>query len=619
MLSMKSRPAGTTPGPWPTVIAHGITLFAWLLFFRLGKVAFADIHPGAFDRVALVLPEIGFVLLFECFWALVSWGRAGRLWNVLVLLSHLLVYCYVVVNHGFFVNTGYRVDFDMATYSLTHLGNVGGIIAEGLTVGFWLQVVAILGGLLLAGRLAELLGHRGPKTVHPLASGLVAILGLALVAWSPAGDPYVRDLSRNDVVAFAKSTVQFALPQDQVVPRMTAPEDFYQAPRVLSPETTKRPNILLVILESTGAQASGPDFSAPDVAPNLARIASQSVVLDSAYSTVTHTSKTLVGILCGMVARVELPPYESLPKNLPLRCLPHILGEIGYRTVFLQTARATFENRPGLVENLGYQSGAYQETMFREPFEKTGYLGMDEFAMLEPALGWATSGEEPFFLTALTVTPHHPYDVPGQTSDGPEKERYLAALKHQDAFVGALYDGLQEAGALEDTLVIILGDHGEAFGEHKIYEHDAVSYEEVVWTPVLLSGPEWLEAPRRLGGLRSHLDLLPTILEVLGVSWEGTLPGRSLLSTPGHETVFVSCWDRNRCLAMRRGTMKYVHHFRKRSTEVFDLEQDPTEKLDLASTLTEIELAQIESEMRAFKLSVDAFWAQYPPQEEESK
>ena len=130
--------------------------------------------------------------------------------------------------------------------------------------------------------------------------------------------------------------------------------------------------------------------------------------------------------------------------------------------------------------------------------------------------------------------------------------RILEAIRHQDAFVGALHKGLKEVGALEDTLLIILGDHGEAFGEHKIYEHDAVPYEEVIWTPVLLSGPEWLGAPRRISGLRSHLDFLPTVLEILGAQWEGRLPGRSLFSSPGHEEIFVSCWNRGDCLTMRQ-------------------------------------------------------------------
>lgn len=600
--------------------AHGVVLFLVLVFLRMGKVAFARVDPGALDQLALILPEVGFVLLFESFWWLIGRGRSGRLWYALFLLAHLAVYAFVVVNHGFFVNTGYRVDFDLAIYTLTHLGTVGSIITQSVNVGFWIQVVTILTGMLLAGRLARLLERRleRPAPPHPLIKASLPLVGLVLVAWLPASSAYLRDLSRNDVIAFGASTVYSAMPREETLPRMIAPEEFHQDPRLLSTEVTRRPNIVLVILESTGAQATGVDFSKGGLSPNLAAIAERSLVFDSVYSTVTHTSKTLVGILCGMVGRVDLKITEAARGYLHLTCLPHLLGELGYRTAFLQTARGSFENRPGLVGNLGYQHGAYQETMLREPFQKTGYLGMDEFAMLEPAVGWAAAGDDPFFLTVLTVTPHHPYEVPGLESTAPDEVKYLDTLRHQDAFVGALYDGLERTGSLDDTLVIILGDHGEAFGEHRLYEHDAVSYEEVVWTPMIISGPEWLGEPRRIGGLRSHLDILPTILEILGAQWEGILPGRSLLSTEGHDEVFTACWDRNRCLAMRRGQMKYVHHLRKRATEVYDLASDPTEQVDLAESMNAVELERVESRIRAFKLSVDAFWAQYPLPDDDS-
>jgi hypothetical protein len=102
------------------------------------------------------------------------------------------------------------------------------------------------------------------------------------------------------------------------------------------------------------------------------------------------------------------------------------------------------------------------------------------------------------------------------------------------------------------------------------------------------------------------------MLDLLGLEWEGRLLGQSLFSTAGHEAVFASCWDRGRCVAMRQGDRKVVHHFRRKPTEVFDLSRDPHERRDLAPTLGDEELERLESAMRAYTLSVDLFWARHP-------
>jgi arylsulfatase A-like enzyme len=112
-----------------------------------------------------------------------------------------------------------------------------------------------------------------------------------------------------------------------------------------------------------------------------------------------------------------------------------------------------------------------------------------------------------------------------------------------------------------------------------------------------------------VGGLRSQLDLLPTLLEVLEVPWEGKVPGRSLLSTEGHERVLTSCWFTNTCLAMRTKERKWVYHYGQKRTEVFDLASDPLEEMDLAPQMTAAELLAGEQRMLAMKLDIDSFWS----------
>jgi len=308
-------------GPWPVVLAHGVVLLAVLMVFRFGKVTFAKLIPTGLDAVALIQSEIGFVLLFEGLWVIASRGRGGRLWRRLFIASHLLLYFFLLLNHGFFINTGYRVDVDLAVYAVTHLGTVWGIIVSGARDDFWLNVAAVLFGLLLARSLQVLFGRLSIEGPSARVTLVLPLIGVALLAWSPAIDPAVRQLSRNDVITFALSGVGPFVPEEQLASYMVEPEDFYQAPRLLSQTVERRPNIVLLILESTGAQVLSPNFGASDLSPNLAALARESVVVENAYSTVTHTSKALVGMLCGMIPRGEMKVAEAIEGNLPLSCL----------------------------------------------------------------------------------------------------------------------------------------------------------------------------------------------------------------------------------------------------------------------------------------------------------
>ena len=598
-------------------LAQGALLFLFLGVQRVEKALAMRQPLGPLGWVLLLLPELGAVLLLESPWLLAAGvrSRLGRAvwWGGLVLV-HAAAYALAIVEHAFFLETGSRLHADLALYALDHLRTLAALIATGIDTGFLARLV--LAALSLG--LGLSLARRWSPRLSPLVLVLAIVAGGLLTAL-PA-------LSRETP---ASALVDFFHVRPRIDPALAAglppPPPIYEAPRLTTtspaaaPTPTagaRRPNVVLLILESTRADVVEP-WAAPDFAghtPALSAIARQSLVFDDVYASVTHTSKALVGILCGMYPRLAMPIDESLEGNLPLACLPHLLGELGYRTAFMQTAWGQFENRPGLLRNLGYQDIAVQETLARPGFEKIGYFGMDEFAMLEPALQWVDgAGGRPFFLTLLTVVAHHPYVVPSSAAR-PGTEPYLAAIAHQDRFAGELLRGLEQRGRFDDTLLIVLGDHGEAFGEHLRLQHDAVPYEEGVKVPLLIHGPAWLGPPRRAGGLRHQVDLLPTLLEVLGVPWEGRLPGRSLLTTAGHERVFSSCWYTDYCVGMRHGTTKVVSHYNRQPLEVFDLARDPGERQDLAPSITAAELAAAEREVVQWKRSVDAFWARHPAQ-----
>ncbi|MGH9464569.1 MAG: LTA synthase family protein [Thermoanaerobaculia bacterium] len=576
------------------VLAHAAGLLVFLLALRLEKATRVGVDPvGPLGWALFFLPDLGLVLLFAALWLLLGPGRGRR---ATLAGGHLLLATLTAVAQSFFLVTGYRLEIPLTLYGLRHVAMLDEIFSLALD---WRAVARLAGGALSA--LVPLLAAwRRRGIALPRVAALGALLaGLALCLLPPA-----TPLAANDVLVFLASSR--TLVRERLASRYAlAPDDFHR-PVTLTGVPARRPNVILVLLESTGNGAVAP-WTSGAATPELERLARDGIMVETAYASVTHTSKALIGILCGVMPRLEMEIVEAGEGNLPVPCLPAILHELGYRTVLLQSAHSRFENRPGLVRNLGFEGGAYLETLHRPPFEKLGYFGLDDRAMVDPALDWiARVGESPYFMTLLTSVTHHPYQTPGVTEQealaNPE-ESYRRAIAAQDRFLGELVEG---------AVLVVLGDHGEAFGEHFRLQHDAVPYEEVVRVPWVLYSPALLGAPRVVGGLRHQIDLLPTVLGLLAVPWEGKLSGRDLLAPEGHELVASSCWYASTCMSARIGDTKVVYHFGRWPLEVYDLASDPGERHDLAPGLPRETVDEVEDRLLGYKVSVDRFWAQFP-------
>ena len=167
----------------------------------------------------------------------------------------------------------------------------------------------------------------------------------------------------------------------------------------------------------------------------------------------------------------------------------------------------------------------------------------------------------------LTVSTHHPYESPGSGVPQSIADRwpyYLRAAGHVDRFLAKLVQRLREEKLLDDTVLVFVGDHGESFGDanHPGFGgHDACPYDECTHVPLVLYGPHWLGAPREIEGLRHEVDLLPTLLDLSGAKWVGSVPGEDLLTSRGHPKVYSSCYWERTCLVERMGNLAAIYSF----------------------------------------------------------
>ncbi|MGM0555815.1 MAG: LTA synthase family protein [Myxococcota bacterium] len=353
------------------------------------------------------------------------------------------------------------------------------------------------------------------------------------------------------------------------------------------------PNVVVIILESTRTDAMS-IYNPEEVSttPFLRSLEDESLIFDRHYTTVPHTSKALVSVLCGVQPHWRSVTSEALPGSLPSRCMPEMARRKGYATAFFQTATRYFEDRDALVENMGYEHFfAGEDVDSSKDFEIVNYFGYEEDAMFRPSIDWVDDERErPIFLTYLTVMAHSPYTPPGvERSEGRTfdqvMEHYRESIRYSDVFVEKIFDAFRERGLYENTVFVILSDHGEAFGEHGLWAHNGILYEETARSAMVIHDPRRPDIAGREDDVTSHLDLLPTLSDLMGYSIEqGDYPGRSLLDPVPDRKLYLHGWYQNRVLGSVDPRYKLIYYFGDRPTERYDLRRDPLEKKPLEMT-----------------------------------
>jgi arylsulfatase A-like enzyme len=206
----------------------------------------------------------------------------------------------------------------------------------------------------------------------------------------------------------------------------------------------------------------------------------------------------------------------------------------------------------------------------------------------------------PFFLMAWTTQTHHPYEMsPGvpeldllkeHTPDDWELGHYLNVIHETDHQLARVFDAVRRAGLDQDTLIVVVGDHGQAFGypHENIYIQGRTAYEEDVRVPLLFWFPRGYPTPLRSKSIAGHVDLAPTIAEMAGVPAAPEWQGRSLLDDRQPHRAYFYVAEDSFTLGVREGSWKYIYDLRDGTEELYDLDRDPDEQHNLAASQPEL-------------------------------
>jgi lipoteichoic acid synthase len=588
---------------------------------------------GGLAALALMRSDLLFNLGYVFLWVgLFALTRQSRLRRPVVVLLHTVTIVVVATTtsaHGYFQETGSTLSLSVITYSLSSLGEITDVIGSVTSLAIWAWVLVILGYIVLGPwTIATLLcGKRGgpnyfgsPSTSRLFALGaFTTSLGFIFLSLPVGAGVAGKSFSRDAIVNIVMSEVEHAHIRALVAnaSSIDPPVDT----RLQKSTETEKKNVVLIHLESARARSMTPYNEDLDTTPYLDKLSKNSLLAERAYTIVPHTSKAVTSINCGIDAHLVRKITETEPGGVPARCLPELLKEQGYNSVWFSSATEKFEDRRDLVENFGYEDFQPVETMEKAGFQKSNYFGYEDDIMLQPSREWLEQHkDEPFLATYLGVTGHHDYrpiDRYGlkDYSKLPGFDHYQNEMRYLDFFVRNIMDQYKELGLYEDTIFVIYGDHGEGFGEHDLYQHDNTIYQEGLKVPFIIHAPGRFAKGKRVDTLSNQLDVLPTLFDMLGYKVAGGhYPGRSLLGPPQEDRrLFFSCFDDYRCLASIQGTEKYIYFFGNQPAEVYDLASDPLERNNIADELSRKELKQKRLQVLAWYSKVNAMYAERDP------
>ncbi|MDP3275132.1 MAG: sulfatase [Deltaproteobacteria bacterium] len=329
------------------------------------------------------------------------------------------------------------------------------------------------------------------------------------------------------------------------------------------------------------------------LSPSLDALASRSAVFERAYALSSYTGRSVGPLLIGRYP-TECARDEGHFVRYPDRdnvTLAERLRAAGFHTAAM-ASHFYFERRYGLmqgIERLDLNAQPHGDAI--ESVSTDAQVADRAIAALQdPAF---VSGR--FMLWAHFFDPHKQYvDHPTHPPFAPnERGRYDAEVAFTDAQIGRLLAALAASPAAARTVVMVTADHGEAFGEHGMAWHGVELWEELVRVPWIIHVPG--VAPVRMTQARSHIDLVPTALELLGLpapasSASDSLSGESLVSelfgALGSPRPIYLDLPEGPFNATRRALIQWPHKilFRNaRRPELFDLSQDPAEAHDLAT------------------------------------
>jgi arylsulfatase A-like enzyme len=404
-----------------------------------------------------------------------------------------------------------------------------------------------------------------------------------------------------------------------------------------------KPNIVLILMDDLGGSDLGCTGSTFYKTPNIDRLCSQSMRFTQAYANAPICSPSRASIIFGQYpARLRLTdwiPGRKVPYGKVL-CpqhkyfvdigTPSIAGELkkaGYVSALIGKTHISNDQKHGpaahgfdvVYEDWGLNSSS-------TPEDPKGVFKLTE----EAVKFMEDNRDHPFFLLLSHYAVHDPiqsnagiqarYEESADMTNPQHKASYAAMLDDADRSIGVLLDKIEKMGLNDNTVIVFFSDNGGLISNTSNFPYrdgKGSLYEGGIREPLFIRWPGRVKAGSQSAEIVAGIDLMPTFMELAGVSGSGlTLDGASLVpvitGTGGlkRDAVF---WHYPHyyypaylpCSAVRAGSYKLIHFYGDERDELYDMEKDISEQKDLSKQMPE-KTAELRSLLEQWKKSVDA-------------
>lgn len=353
-------------------------------------------------------------------------------------------------------------------------------------------------------------------------------------------------------------------------------------------------NVVVMLMESVPYLDIGlkrPDGT--DLMPVLQGLRSRGAWANRHHAAANSSASATFSLVTGLFAMPEMAVYALRP-DLELPGLPRLLGR-DFDAFLVTPGRLESFFPRALLQRNGFDDLRGYYNLPADVHQRSWSNARDERSTFDYFRQRVAGAREPFFAVFYSYATHYPYhDYGADTHVLPpdsKRERFLNNLGLTDRLLGELIEDLDRAGRFEDTVLVVVGDHGEAFRQHKKnVTHARASYEENLHVPFVLVYPPGIP-PTEVASLTSHADLAPTLLDLFSVPYDPRdFQGTSLLRPlPAIRRTFAM-GNEGAITTWREDGRKTIVNIHKDTCRCFDLAVDPTEQTNLGCEDNDAEL-----------------------------
>lgn len=388
-------------------------------------------------------------------------------------------------------------------------------------------------------------------------------------------------------------------------------------------QTAKPPNVLFITIDTLRADHLSSWGYHLETSPNIDKLAAEGVRYAAAYTVTSRTAPSHFSMFTGRYPQEHGAKLNgfAVPQDSKFLFLPQVLRNHGYKNGAFVSAWPLTKR----LTKIDRFFDVYDEDLSRS------YQAINSMRWAEDvtprAIDWIRKNKQgPFFAWVHYFDPHSPYDFRpeheakkptgqpdrtkerGQDAVPADLKAYNSEILYTDHWVGKLIEALDAEGLGQNTLVVLLSDHGESIGERGYQGHSHRLYESVVHIPLIFRMPGTIAAGKTVETRVSTLDLMPTILDLTvkavkpGAEIPSDFAGRSLAASlkedgtvPDRTVRYVAfggqkwmapgwlakLWLRDLdfplIVGYRSGDKKVIWTPEKEEMEIFNLGRDPFE------------------------------------------